>query len=411
MTNTDHAHTAIAEDASPKSDSPLVGKLITSTRSVPPLLPVSSIADTFFESANLDAVAVVDGSEPVGLITRPKLLLKLFRRFGFELFGKNPVITIADTDPLIIDEHERLDVAIEKALDRDMTMVYDEIIVVDGGGCFKGLLSIKQLVIQQSSALANSMVQKEIATKRATDLEKVSEMKSQFIANVTHELRSPVNAIIGLAELLRMAADKGSIEQVKERLSFMISSATGLRAIITNILDLSKIEAGKMDVTHQLFDVRALLLEVAETTRVLVGNKPVNVEVSGPAMPIIITSDPIKLRQIVINLTSNAAKFTDRGKIVLSLSLIGSNVVIEVSDTGIGIKQEHLDKLFKAFSQIEDAKTKKHDGTGLGLTISKSLVEIIGGSISLASTFGAGTTFTVTLPLLNMERGGSYVTE
>ena len=124
-------------------------------------------------------------------------------------------------------------------------MVYDDIIVVDHAGCFKGLLSIKQLVIQQSSALANSMVQKEIATKRASDLEKVNTMKSQFIAHVTHELRSPVNAIIGLAELLRMAANKGSIEQVKERLSFMISSATSLRAIITNILDLSEDRSGQ----------------------------------------------------------------------------------------------------------------------------------------------------------------------
>jgi signal transduction histidine kinase len=282
---------------------------------------------------------------------------------------------------------------------------------VDHQGCFKGLLSVKQLVIEQSSALANTMMQREIANKRAQDLEKVSQMKSQFIANVTHELRSPVNAIIGLAELLRMAAEKGAIDQVKERLSFMITSATGLRAIITNILDLSKIESGKMEAIHQRFDVRALILEIAETTRVLVGNKPVSVEVTAPPLPLIITTDPIKVRQILVNLASNAAKFTETGKITITLSVVGERVEIAVSDSGIGIPTEHLNKLFVAFSQIEDAKTKRHQGTGLGLTISKNLAELINGSISVSSTRGQGTTFTVSLPLHQEEHGGIYAAE
>jgi signal transduction histidine kinase len=388
-----------------------VGKLITSEERVSPQTMVNNVAERFFTTTELDAIAVVEGKEPVGLVTRTKLLFTLFRRFGFELYGKHPIIAIADTTPLIVPEDERLDVVIDKALERPPQDIYDEIIVTCPKEIYRGLLSVKQLVIQQSNALANSILQKEMASARAQELEKINHVKSQFLANVTHELRSPVNAIIGLAELLRRGAEKGSIEQIKERLSFMITSATNLRAIITNILDLSKIEAGKMEVTSRQFAVLPLISEIAETTRILVGNKPVTVEVTAPAVPIMINTDPIKLRQIVTNLASNAAKFTESGKIVITLAIAGSRAEIAVSDTGIGIKEEDLDKLFTAFSQIEDTKTKTHQGTGLGLTISKNLAELIGGSISVASAFGRGTTFTLFLPIQNIEQGGLYDTE
>ena len=383
-----------------------VGELIISNEQTTPQDLVNNVADRFFSTTELDAIAVVEDDDPVGLITRPKLLFTLFRRFGFELYGKHPIIAIADTTPLIVPDNERLDVVIDKALERTPQDIYDEIIVTSATGAYKGLLSVKQLVIQQSNALASSVLQKEIANARAHELEKINQVKSQFLANVTHELRSPVNAIIGLAELLRMSADKGSIEQIKERLSFMISSATNLRTVITNILDLSKIEAGKMETAYQDVNVVPLINEIAETTRIFLGKKPVIVEVSAPAFPVIMTTDPIKLRQVLMNLVSNAAKFTDSGSIGLELSIVGNSMAIAVSDTGIGIKEEDLGKLFTAFGQIEDAKTKIHEGTGLGLTISKNLVELIGGTISLSSIYGKGTTFVVSLPLQNTEYQG-----
>jgi len=378
-----------------------VGGLITSNEQVMPNESVNKVAEKFFGTTELDAIAVVAGEKPVGLITRTKLLFTLFRRFGFELYGRHSIISLADTNPLIVSEQRPLTDVIDMALQRPPQDIYDDVIVTYDNGAYCGLLSVKQLVIQQSNALASSILQKEIASARAQELEKISELKSQFLANVTHELRSPVNAIIGLAELLRMAAEKNSIEQIKERLSFMIMSATNLRTIITNILDLSKIEAGKMTVLYQSVDVTALIIEIADTLRILVGNKPVNVEVSTPIIPLIITTDPIKIRQIVTNLTSNAAKFTDSGKITLMLKLLEERLEISVSDTGIGIKEEHCDKLFVAFGQVEDAKTKQHTGTGLGLTISKNLVELIGGTITVSSKFGEGSTFTVLLPLHN----------
>lgn len=382
-------------------DSAFVGNLIASDECVTPSTAVSEVANRFFMSSNIDAVALVEGREPVGIVTRPKLLFSLFRRYGFELFGRKPVITIADTQPLILNENERLDVAIDKALDRPAQDIYDEIIVVDDGDNYRGLLSVKQMVIHQSNALANSMVQKELAHSRAKELEKLGKVKSQFIANVTHELRSPVNAILVLTELMEMSYKKGYFDQVKDRLSLLMSSATSLRAIITNILDLSKIEAGKMDIICENFDIVGLLREIADTTRILIGNKPVKVEVDARHDSLHITSDPIKVRQVLVNLTSNAVKFTEKGGITLTLTEEDCRIKISVSDTGVGIRDEDLNKLFVAFSQIEDAKTKRHEGTGLGLTITKNLIDLLGGGISVSSKHGQGSVFEIYLPAEN----------
>ena len=374
-----------------------VGGLITSDEHISPGVLTRHAADRFFNNAQLDALALVECREPVGLITKNKFLMKLFRLYGYELYGRRPVISLADTAPLYIDAEERLDIALDKAMSRPFQNIYDELVVTDSKGYFKGLLSVKELVVQQSRALADSIIQKELANAKASELEKISKVKSQFLANVTHELRSPVNAIISLAELMRISCEKGHIGQLKDRLSLLLSSSASLKAIINNVLDLSKIEAGKMDVILEEFDAVAEVAEIVETTRVLLGNKPVDVRLIASEQPIHIESDPIKFRQIVLNLMSNAAKFTDKGEITASVEAEDDLIVISVDDTGPGIKKDDLDKLFTAFGQIEDAKTKRHEGTGLGLTVTKYLVNLLRGQIWLESEWGKGTTFFVRL--------------
>ncbi len=387
---------------------PTVGELITSNEKMIPQTQVHHVAERFFNTPGLDAVALVEGTEPVGLVTRTKLLFTLSRRFGLELYRKYPIVAIANTTPLIVYENEPITSAVDKALERSPQDVYDEIIVSDSECRFRGLLPIKQLVSHQSGVLAHSSLQNEIVAKRAQDLERMSRLKSQFVAYVTHELRSPVNALIGFAELLKIANERGNSEQIKKRLSLMISCATTLRALITNILDLSKIEAGKIEVAYEPFDVTELLSEMADTARVLVADKPIDVEMAAPTSSFIITSDPIKVRQIVMNLVSNAAKFTEEGKILLAFTANESSFEISVKDTGIGIEQENLDGLFAAFMQIESAKNAIHEGTGIGLTISKRLVEMLGGTIRVMSTFGKGSIFTVSLPYEGKQRQGDF---
>lgn len=386
-----------------------VGELITSAEQVPPRMIVNHVAEKFFRTTELDAVAVVDGAEPVGLVTRTKLMFTLFRRFGFELYGKDPIISIADTTPLFVTEDEPLDAVIERALERPPQDVYDEIVVTDGRDRYRGLLSVKQLVIQQGNALASSMLQKEMASERARELEKINEIKSQFLAHITHELRSPVNVIIGLVELMRQAIEKGAVDQVKNRLSQVISSATNLRAIVTNVLDLSKIEAKKMQVSIKPFDLAALVSEVTESARVLVRSKPVTVDHAGSSGPLPVLSDPARVRQILMNLAANAAKFTESGSILFALSVGAHSVSVSVIDTGIGIKEEHLCRLFSAFSQLEDAKTKRYEGTGLGLVIARSMAHLLGGELTVASTYGKGSTFTLTLPYSGLLEEETHV--
>jgi signal transduction histidine kinase len=376
----------------------LIGSLITTRESIPPDMAARKVSDIFFHSPQIEALAVVDGNEPIGLVTRAKLFQKLFRRYGFELYGNKSIMTITDTDPLIIHASEQLDVAMDKALERSDTDIYDEIIVVDDTGCFKGCLSVKQMIIQQSNTLANSIIQKEMARERARELEKVNEVKSQFIANVTHELRSPVNAIIGIAELMKMSTDKGHLNQLRDRLSLLMSSAVNLRAIITNILDLSKIEAGKMEVFFDRFDLVALLAELAETAQILAGGKDIEIKVTSGYSLLEIESDMVKVRQIMMNLLSNAVKFTEKGVIVIDLAGDGVTTRLSVRDSGIGISRENIERIFEAFSQVENVHTKRYEGTGLGLTITKNLVQILGGTITIASAEGEGTTFTVSLP-------------
>lgn len=383
-----------------------VGDLISSSDRVASHTVVSAVSDLFFSTPNLEALAVIDGMKPQGLITRTKLFFTLSRRFGNELYARQPIVSIADTAPLVVFDDEQLDEVIDKAFARSPQNTYDEIIVTRADGTYLGLLSVKQLVIEQSNALSRSVLLEEMATARAQELERINQVKTKFLANVTHELRSPVNAIIGLAELLRMASEQGSMEQVRERLTFMISTATNLRAVITNILDLSKMEAGKMEVAHQLVDPGPLLSEIAETTRILVGTKPVAVSVVMPEAPVLISTDPIKLRQIMTNLTSNAAKFTDQGSIEIGLSIHDSGMEFRVRDTGIGIREEDLNLIFSAFGQVEDASIKTHEGTGLGLTISRNLAKLLGGTISVSSTYCSGSTFSLSLPLKDIETKG-----
>lgn len=377
---------------------PTLGEVASRPAPIHPQTSVKLVSDEFFHNATLDAVAVVEHDVPIGLVTRTKFLATVFRQFGWELYGRKPITAIPLDDPLVLPDTERLDSALATALERPQSNVYDEIVVVDEAGRYAGLLSVKQMVLQQSHSLANILIQKELAHERARELEEVTRIKSQFLANVTHELRSPVNAIIELAELMRMAAENGYVQQVRDRLSLLMQSATNLRSVITNMLDLSKIEAGRMRVIVEEFDVAPVLQEIADTTRVLLGGRPVEVIVSTERGAVTMTSDPVKFRQMLLNLASNAAKFTEEGRIVLQQTSSDTTVTVAVSDTGSGIRAEDLGKLFVAFNQLEDARTKRHAGTGLGLTITRELAQLLGGRVEVESAYGIGTTFTVHIP-------------
>jgi signal transduction histidine kinase len=365
---------------------------------VHPEEPVREVAARFVRTPELEAVAVVDGDGlPGGLLTRARLLARLGRVCGYELYARKPVTRIADPEPLLLQEDTPLAAAVARGLARPGAAVYDSIVVVDGARRFRGLLEVRELVMHQSVALARSAGAQAAALERARDLERLDGLRARFLAHATHELRSPVNAIAALAEILRLRADAGDLVGIRERLGMLLGSAASLRATVNNILDLSALEAGRVDVAAVPVDVAPLLDEVAATVRLLAGDKPLLVTARAAA-DLRVHTDRIKLRQILLNLASNAAKFTDRGRVELGAAEEGDGVRLWIADTGVGIRPEDLDRLFVPFGQLEDALSKAHEGTGLGLVIARSLAQLLGGRIEVESIHGAGSTFAVHLP-------------
>ena len=225
--------------------------------------------------------------------------------------------------------------------------------------------------------------------------------KSTFLANMSHELRTPLNAIIGYSELLEEEAGDAGIDSLSPDLRKIRGAGQHLLGLINDVLDLSKIEAGQVELYVEPFEVEALVREIASTVGELAARNGNRIEVrcdaSGQA-----TADVTKLRQILFNLLSNAAKFTRDGSIVVAVSSesaeTGEEIVYRVSDTGIGMSREQLDLIFEPFRQADASTTREYGGTGLGLTICRRLAAAMGGSIGVVSAPGEGSTFTLRLP-------------
>jgi signal transduction histidine kinase len=223
--------------------------------------------------------------------------------------------------------------------------------------------------------------------------------KSGFLANMSHELRTPLNAIIGYSEILQEdAADKDDRAPIDD-LQKIESAGRHLLGLINNILDLSKIEAGKTDVFIEELDLQGLVKEVLSIVTPLAEKNENVIEVVCPADIGSFHSDQTKVKQCLVNLLSNANKFTSKGTLTLTLGREGgSRVYFRVSDTGIGMTEEELGRLFQAFSQADASTTKRFGGTGLGLAITKHFSTMLGGDVTVESTPGAGSTFTIRLP-------------
>jgi PAS domain S-box-containing protein len=236
-------------------------------------------------------------------------------------------------------------------------------------------------------------------------LEKASRMKSEFLANMSHELRTPLNGIIGFSELLvdRKPGDLNRKQQ--EYLSHILNSGRHLLQLINDVLDLAKVEAGRMEVCPETFALGKAIDEVCDVAKGIAQKKRIALRTEVAADLDSVTVDLQKFKQIIYNLLSNAVKFTDDGgRVDVTASRLDAHrFQLSVRDTGIGIKPEDLRRLFKEFEQLETGADRLYEGTGLGLALTKKLIELHGGFIKVESDFGKGSTFSVVLPLVHQE--------
>ncbi len=242
--------------------------------------------------------------------------------------------------------------------------------------------------------------QQNLELEKARELSEVANRtKSQFLANMSHELRTPLNAIIGYSEILQEDAADGGEEQLVTDLKKIEGAGRHLLGLINDILDLSKVEAGKMEVFIEEVDLPTLLEEVGAIIRPLVAKSGNTLELSVAKDVGSMRTDRTKVKQCLLNVLSNASKFTQNGKLTLAIERTDRAMVqMTISDTGIGMSTEQLGRLFQAFSQADASTTKKFGGTGLGLAITRHFCRLLGGDISVASRVGEGSTFIIVIP-------------
>ena len=261
------------------------------------------------------------------------------------------------------------------------------------------LMEITRQQNEDLDRLASELVRaKKLEEQRGQEIQASARLKSEFLANFSHEIRTPLNGILGYCDLVLREEGQRLTLHGRRDLNVIKANAKTLLALINDILDLSKIEAGRVEIVNEHVDLESLIDECGSTVREILRGKQVELRtIIEPGAKDAFT-DPLKLKQILLNLLSNAAKFTDTGEVVLTASAKGPELTIAVEDTGTGIPSDQLNHIFEKFRQVDGSPSRRVGGTGLGLAIVREVAKLLGGTVTVKSALGRGTTFTVVLP-------------
>jgi PAS domain S-box-containing protein len=289
---------------------------------------------------------------------------------------------------------------------RDGATVVQEDLIDIGQGLRRYLAAKRPIVLADGSRGVLAVVrdvteerEREASLRQAMERAQAAvEARSRFLANISHEIRTPINGIMGMTDLV---LDSALSPQQRERLQHARDSADALLVIVNDLLDLSKIDAGAVELEHADFDLHALLVAASHVVAPRAGSKSLHFRLEiDPAVPERIHGDALRLRQVLTNLLSNAVKFTEQGGVWLRARCAAPDALhIEVEDTGPGVPAHEQERIFEPFAQADDSSTRRHGGTGLGLSISRELAALMGGRIVLQSRLGAGSRFVLELPL------------
>ena len=342
----------------------------------------------------IPSFAVVEGrGRVIGLIERERLYTQFSQPLWFDVYNRRPIAPLVTREAMVVDGTMPIEGVKELIAYRYPQAISSGFAIVE---------QERYLGIGTMTALLEKTV--DLAHLRAIELEEAhrkaeiaSEAKSRFLATMSHELRTPLNAIIGFAELLLMR----DVEQREQRRGYITdirNSGAHLLALINDILDYSKLEADHLPLSETVFDLRRFLHDGVRLVRVQAEAAGVTLHLPVPPA-IALKGDERRLRQCVVNLLANAIKFAPRGEVTVSAAATESaGIEIRIADTGCGIPADQLERVFEPFHQVENELSRATNGTGLGLPLSRKLVERHGGTLVLESAVGRGTTATLSLP-------------